>query len=103
MKKEALIQDPNKRQTIIIGSSVTFRYPDHFTDQQRGFTPAVGVKGYFPRLRAGKPKSLRIADSKELEMMNLWKDEDKKTRKESHRKAFKILAALPKSVRNIYA
>lgn len=47
--------DPTKRITIIEKGCVRFRYPEHFTNQQRGYTPAVGVSASFPGYIATKP------------------------------------------------
>jgi hypothetical protein len=74
MKKDNLIADPNKRQTIIKGRSVSFKYPKHFTGQQMGFTSAVGAALLFPAYnKVSKAKSIRIASSVELSDVAVFK------------------------------
>lgn len=58
-------------------TTVSFEYPEHYTQQQRGFTPAGGSKNYFPGLVSGKVKSRRIPFKKYTEEQLIQKLEDK--------------------------
>lgn len=61
MKKQTI------RETIIdSNNNVSFTYPDNYTQQQRGYTPAVGVSGVFKGYRTGKAKPRRIVSHNEF-------------------------------------
>lgn len=67
---------PNRvpKSTKYGGQLIRREYPEHYTQQQRGFTPAGGVKGHFPGLRSTRTVSAeRIASSAETETVKLYK------------------------------
>jgi hypothetical protein len=57
----------NVRKTLIDkNGKVSFQYPDHYTNQQRGFSPAGSAKLFFAKMRnLGKSKPGRIISERE--------------------------------------
>lgn len=103
MKKQ-IEQDPNKRTDHIDHKGrVSFTYPEHFTMQQRGFTPGGRPSLNFPKMdNLTKTKATRIKSAAELKLVGLMKDRDKKTKQQSRIAALKIIHSLPPAIRNIY-